>query len=203
MKAKPLFNVSENEEALHQLEGLCYQPELIDPAYESALLSEIRRLPFREYEFHGYLGKREVVSYGWRYDYTGRGVLQEADEIPPFLLELRELAAVFGKLEPAHLQQVLVTQYRPGAGIGWHRDKPVFDQVVAVSLLAPCVVRFRRKKIAERKQLTRAAWNRVNILAQRRSAYFLSGAARFDWEHSIAGVNELRYSVTFRSFRAR
>lgn len=203
MKAKPLFDRIENEDALQTLEGLSYQPELIDSVYESALLAYIRELAFREFDFHGYRGKRRIISFGWRYDYSGRGSLQKADEIPEFLLELRTLAASFAKLEPATLQQALVTEYRPGAGIGWHRDKPVFGQVVGISLLAPCVVRFRRKKIGNQKApAMRRRWERVNVLAQPRSAYLLTGAARSEWEHSIAGVDELRYSITFRTLRA-
>jgi len=84
-----------------------------------------------------------------------------------------------------------VTEYRPSAGIGWHRDKPVFGQVVGISLLAPCILRFRRK--------VNAKWERVNVLAEPRSAYHLTGAARAQWEHSILRVEKLRYSITFRT----
>ncbi len=199
MKAKALFETRENENALQKLEGFRYQPALIDTVYESVLLAQIRALPFREFEFHGYLGKRRIVSFGWRYDYSGRGGLQSAEEIPEFLLGLRSLAASFAKLEPASLQQTLVTEYRRGAGIGWHRDKPVFGQVIGVSLLAPCVLRFRRKRSDAQKM--RPTWERVNVMAQSRSAYLLSGPSRWEWEHSIAGVDELRYSITFRSLR--
>lgn len=118
-------------------------------------------LQFREFEFHGCLGKRRIVSFGRRYDYSGRGELKKAEDIPDFLLGLRRCAASFAQLEPEALQQVLVTEYPAGAGIGWHRDKPVFDQVVGISLLAPCVLRFRRKVNARTR-----TWERVNFLAQ-------------------------------------
>jgi alkylated DNA repair dioxygenase AlkB len=197
-----LFDHIENADALEALEGFRYQPAIIDSVYESALLAQVRELSFREFEFHGYLGKRRIVSFGWRYDYSGRGSLQKADEIPGFLLELRNVAASFAQLDPAMFQQALVTEYRPGAGIGWHRDKPVFGQVVGISLLTPCVLRFRRKKIEDKRAAgTRSQWERINVLARPRSAYVLTGAARLEWEHSIAGVDELRYSITFRSFR--
>jgi alkylated DNA repair dioxygenase AlkB len=89
---------------------------------------------------------------------------------------------------------VLVTEYGPGAGIGWHRDKSVFGETVGVSLLSPCVLRLRRKA-GEKK------WERANVQVEPRSAYLLSGAARSEWEHSIPPVEALRYSVTFRSLR--
>ncbi len=174
-------------------EGLRYRPALIDATEESALLAPVRKLAFREFDFHGYKGKRRVVSFGWRYDFSGGGSLQKADDIPEFLLPLRERAASFAEIEPTALQHVLVTEYGPGVGIGWHRDKAVFGQVIGISLLAPCVLRFRRK--SDRK------WERAKLLAEPRSAYHLSGPARTVWEHSILRVDALRYSITFRNMR--
>ena len=174
-------------------EGFRYRPELIGPADEGALLARVRRLPFRDFEFHGYTGKRRVVSFGWHYDFTGRQ-LRKADDIPDFLLALRPAAAAFAGMEPEQLRHVLVTEYGPGAGIGWHRDKSVFGETVGVSLLSPCVLRLRRK-VGERK------WERASVEAEPRSAYLLSGAARTVWEHSIPQVDALRYSITFRNLR--
>ena len=174
-------------------EGFRYEPELISTAEEAALLASVRGLPFRDFEFHGYTGKRRVVSFGRRYDFSGRQLLK-AEDIPDFLLALRTAAAAFAGIEPAELRHVLVTEYGPGAGIGWHRDKSVFGETVGVSLLSPCLLRLRRK-LGERK------WERANVVAEPRSAYLLSGPARDVWEHSIPPVDALRYSVTFRNLR--
>jgi alkylated DNA repair dioxygenase AlkB len=152
----------------------------------------VREQSFPNFEFHGHIGNRRVVSFGWRYDYAGRR-LQKADDIPEFLLGIRSVAAIFADLEPEAFQQVLVTEYGPGAGIGWHRDKAVFGQVVGVSLLSPCVFRLR--------QAIGAKWERVNFAPEPRSAYLLSGPARSEWEHSIPPVDVLRYSITFRNLR--
>jgi alkylated DNA repair dioxygenase AlkB len=182
------------DEAVPRLpEGFRYRPELIGRAEEDALLANVRQLPFREFEFHGYKGRRRVVSFGWRYDFSARH-LRKADDIPEYLLALREAAATFAALKAEEFQHVMVTEYGPGAGIGWHRDKAVFGQVVGISLLAPCVLRLRRS-VGEKK------WERVNVLAEPRSAYFLSGQARSEWEHSIPPVEALRYSITFRNLR--
>ena len=175
------------------LEGFEYRPALITPVEEEALVARVRELPFQEFEFHGYKGKRRVVSFGWKYEFAGGGQLHKADEIPEFLLGLRARAASFARIEADAFQHVLVTEYGPGAGIGWHRDKAVFGQVVGVSLLAACVLRFRRK--------VKAKWERVNVLAERRSGYHLSGPARSEWEHSILRVDSLRYSITFRTMQ--
>ena len=174
-------------------DGYRYVSELIAPATERELVTRLEPLPFRDFEFHGYRGKRRVVSYGWHYDFTARS-LRKADDIPPFLLDLRGAAAIFAGLEPQSLQHVLVTEYAPGAGIGWHRDKAEFGDVVGVSLLAACVFRFRRPLDVKR-------WERARRVLESRSAYLLRGPSRVDWEHSIPPVQSLRYSITFRNVR--
>ena len=132
------------------------------------------------------------MSFGWRYDYAGRRIRPSA-QLPGFLLSLRERAARMAGLAPEGLQQVLVTEYAPGAPIGWHRDKPMFQDVVAISFLASCLLRFRR-------QMSNG-WERRSLEVMPRSAYVLRGAARMEWEHSIPPVSALRYSVTFRNLR--
>jgi alkylated DNA repair dioxygenase AlkB len=174
------------------LPGFRYWPDVITGGVERTLIDRIAELPLREFEFHGYTGKRRVVSFGWKYDF-GTEALREANDIPEFLLEVRRTAAGFAGLAPEQLQQVLVTEYSPGAGIGWHRDKNVFNEIVGISLLAPCVFRLRRR-VGEQ-------WDRANIIVAPRSAYLLSGPSRTEWEHSIPPVGALRYSITFRHLR--
>jgi alkylated DNA repair dioxygenase AlkB len=172
-------------------EGFRYQPDLITAAEEQQLLAQIKALPFQAFDFHGYKGKRRVVSFGWKYDFTERRLEAKAD-IPEFLLPLREKAARFADVAPADLQQALVTEYDVGAPIGWHRDKAVFGDVIGVSLLSAVAFRLRRQ--------VGGKWERVTITAEPRSVYLLRGPSRTEWEHSIPPVPHLRYSVTFRNF---
>lgn len=171
-------------------EGLRYRPDLISPNEEAALVAEVGALPFRPFEFRGYLGNRRTVSFGYRYDYSEQKV-HEAPPIPDFLLPLRDRAAEFAGLVPPQLPHALVTEYAPDAGIGWHRDRPVFEDVIGISLLAPCRFRLRRRQ--------GAGWERAAIDLAPRSAYLLRGPVRHEWQHSIAPMDDLRYSVTFRS----
>jgi alkylated DNA repair dioxygenase AlkB len=170
--------------------GFEYRPEFVTLSEERDLVRQLEPMPFESFQFHGFLGKRRVVSFGWRYDFND-SELRKVDDMPPFLLRLRERAAALAGLPPSGFQHVLVTEYAPGAGIGWHRDKAVFDEVVGISLLSPCDFRFRRKAGDK--------WERATIVTAPRSAYLLKGPARTEWEHSIPAVNSLRYSITFRN----
>lgn len=174
-------------------DGFRYQESFISAAEEGALMAQIAGLPFREFEFRGYKGKRRTVSFGWHYDFN-HGRLERAEDIPGFLAELSLKTASLG-FNPSSLQHVLVTQYEAGAGIGWHRDRPVFDDVVGISLGAPCTFRLRRR--------VGAKFERKSHVMPPRSAYLLSGPVRWDWEHSIPELEALRYSITFRNFREK
>jgi alkylated DNA repair dioxygenase AlkB len=173
--------------------GMRYRPRMLSAADEHALLNALPALPFKEFEFHGFLGKRRTVSFGWRYDFNGGG-FQKIDPMPAFLLPTRERAAHFGGVEPSALEHALVTEYKPGAGIGWHKDRSVFGDVIGISLLAPCTFRLRRK--------SGARWERRSFTAEPRSMYLLRGQSRTEWEHSIPPLDTLRYSITFRSLAA-
>ena len=45
----------------------------------------------------------------------------------------------------------------------------------------------------------RDAWRRFNVDVRPRSLYRMRGEARHGWEHSIPPVENIRYSVTFRT----
>jgi alkylated DNA repair dioxygenase AlkB len=174
-------------------EGLVYRPDLITPAEEQALVAAFAGLPFKPFEFQGYLGKRRTVSFGLRYDHNDRS-LSRAVEAPAFIEPLREKAAAFAGLKAEELQHVLVVEYEPGAPIGWHRDRPEFAEVVGVSFLAEAPFRFRRRQDK--------GWDRALLTLEPRSVYLIDGPARTEWEHSIPPLDALRYSVTFRRLRA-
>ena len=171
-------------------QGLSYAADFLSGEAQAALVERIVALPFRPFEFQGFLGKRETVSFGWSYRFDGTGLVA-AEPIPDWLLPVRADAAAFAGLAPEALEQVLLIRYGEGAGLGWHRDRPVFDDVIGISLLSAAPLRFRRR--------LGTRWQRFALTPAPGSIYLLRGPARTEWEHSITPVAALRYSITFRS----
>ena len=171
-------------------EGLHYRPDFISAQEEAALIGHIRALPLTPFQFGIYEGKRRVVFFGSRYDFT-RQRLEAAEELPAWLVPLAGRVERFAALPSGSIKHALCTEYDVGVGIGWHRDKKHFDQVFGLSLASACKFRFRRK--AGNK------WERFTLNVQPRSLYVMTGASRHLWEHSIPPVETPRYSITFRT----
>ncbi len=171
-------------------DGLVVAPSFVAPGEEQGLIAAIDASALSPFRFHGWLGKRLSRSYGWTYDFED-GSFTPGEPIPDWLSPLRARAAGLAGLEPAELAQVLLLRYDPGAGIGWHRDRPVFEHVIGISLGASALMRFRRRRST--------GFDRITISLTPRAAYHLTGEARHVWEHSIPAVAATRWSITFRS----
>jgi DNA oxidative demethylase len=176
--------------AIRQPGGLSQANNLVTAAEERSLVASIEAVALSPFRFHGWLGRRLTASYGWHYDFD-TAMFGPAEPIPEWLLPLRERAARFAGIEWGELVQAALIRYDPGAGIGWHRDRPVFDHVVGISLGSPATMRFRRRR--------RGGFERVATLLAPRSIYHLTGEARHEWQHSIAPMAMTRWSITFRS----
>jgi alkylated DNA repair dioxygenase AlkB len=176
-------------------EGLVYQPEFLARSEEAALIAEISTLPVAEAKYRGFVARRRTMHFGYGYDFTSNR-LQPAPPLPAFLLPLREKVAHWSGVAAEAFVQGLVTEYRPGTPIGWHRDVPQFGVVVGISLCSACRIRFRPYPPA--RESPRRAFT---LDLQPRSAYLLRDAIRWGWQHSIPDVPSLRWSITFRTMR--
>jgi alkylated DNA repair dioxygenase AlkB len=127
------------------LPGLAQAEAAITKSEEQVLIAAIDSVELSPFRFHGWLGKRLTASFGWQYDYDSAG-FGPAEPMPDWLLPLRERAARFSGLASGDLLQASLIRYDPGAGIGWHRDRPVFGHVIGVWLGAPATMRFRRRR---------------------------------------------------------
>jgi len=179
--------------------GFIYQPEFISVDEEQALLTEIRKLEFGKVEMHGVIARRRVAHFGVNYRYDSAGISPGAP-IPDFLGPLRARVAEFAQREATEFAEILVTEYPPGAPIGWHRDAPAFGVIVGVSLLTACTMQFRRWPFKKPSSASRD--KPLAQVLEPRSAYILGGESRTRWQHHIPPAKALRYSITFRTRRA-
>ncbi len=171
--------------------GFSEHCDVIDADEERVLIAAIDGSTLTPFQFQGWEGKRLTASFGWSYDFqTGGFAMGQA--IPDFLMPFRERIASVVGLTADRLEQALLTRYDPGAGIGWHRDRPQFDHVVGLSLGSPAMLRLRRR-------LGPKSFARASAALRPRGIYYLTGEVRHDWEHSITPSDQTRWSVTFRT----
>jgi alkylated DNA repair dioxygenase AlkB len=168
--------------------GLSYYPEFITPAEETFFLSEFKKLELKPFEFMSYIAKRNVLSFRNSYEF-GKKKLHEAAPSPEWLKPLLHRAAKTLHISEERISQILVTHYPIGAPIGWHRDAPSFEHLLGITLGSECTMKMREMS-GKRK---------YSLHLERRSAYAITGHARWRWEHHIPPVKEERYSLTFRS----
>ena len=173
--------------------GFVYRAELITDAEERELATFVSTIELGAVAMRGQVARRRTAHFGWVYGYESWRI-SPGPPIPDELRWLRARAAALAVVDAESLAEVLVTEYAPGAGIGWHRDAPQFGVVIGVSLLAACRMRFQRGQGAGRE-------TRVATLAPR-SAYVLTGEVRQQWQHSIPPTRARRYSITFRTLRS-
>jgi len=192
--------LDEDGPAVPDVPGFVYRPDVITVEEESALLDEVTALAFRPFMFRGIEARRRVAAFGVGYSFD-RQALTEAPPLPAFLLPLAARVAPLGGVAVGDIAEALVTDYSPGAGIGWHRDAPPFDVIIGVSLLAPCLFRLRPYVPPGRSR--RGQGKPLSLTVAARSAYVLSGSARSDWEHHIPQGVTRRVSITFRTLRRR
>ncbi len=179
-----------DELAVPGVPGLALSGRLLDPDEQADAVRRIDALPLVPFRFGQWTGHRETISFGWHYDFES-GSIARAEPLPGWLAAVRRrVAEAFGDMASDY-EQALLIRYRPGAVIGWHRDRPHFSTVAGLSLGAPARMRLRRRQDG--------GFVRDGFALEPGAAYRLDGEARRDWEHSIAALADTRWSITFRT----
>ena len=175
--------------------GMAYRSGFLSSDEEAALIALIRSLPLEAAQYKEYTARRRVVSYGGSFDYdTNR--LRPARALIEELEPLRQRVAEWAGMAPEALVHALVAEYSPGTPLGWHRDVPDFEEVFGVSLGSPATLRFRPYPPDAPKRA-----DVIKVSVEPRSIYALRGPSRWAWQHSVAPVERLRWSITFRTAR--
>jgi alkylated DNA repair dioxygenase AlkB len=175
--------------------GWTYSPDFLTAQEQNRLFQHIQTLPLAPLRMKGVLSKRLVLHYGWDYHYDAWKI-KPTDPMPEFIVALRVKAAQFFDQDPIRFEEALINGYPTGAGIGWHRDAPMFGSpVIGISLGAPCLMRFRKKQSV--------GYETYKQVIAPGSIYAMDGESRTVWQHTIPGVKGVRYSITFRTLSPR
>jgi alkylated DNA repair dioxygenase AlkB len=181
--------------ALKLPEGFSYHGSFLSLDEEQQLLQFIQNIELHPMIFQGFEAKRKVASFGLDYSFDSRR-LRKGKEIPLELNWLLTKVANYKSIAVDAIAELLITEYPAGSVINWHRDAPPFDIIVGISLLSDCVFKLRpHDKVKQTRNAT------VSLPIERRSLYVLSGNSRSEWQHSIAPVKEVRYSITLRTLK--
>lgn len=160
-----------------------YVKSFVTVAEEESLLAYVAEATFPIQRARGRDLRRRNLQFGAYYLVSGR--MEPAPAIPPTLEWLKEKVQDHCQAE---FDQLIITWYPPGAGIGVHRDSPKFgDPVAGLSIGSSCTFRGRTSQGARRSQV---------LLP--RSLYVLRGQERWEWKHDIASHKDDRWSFTFR-----
>lgn len=172
--------------------GFVYRPDFITPEEEEILLAYVENLPMVRPVFDGHEAKRRLAAFGWSYDFR-RERLVEGPPLPSFLAPMQRKIGKWLGIPPWRVAEALVQEYTPGSAIGWHRDNEKFESIIGISLAGWCRMRFRPlEKIGDAKAV-------IGMEVEPRSCYIMQRDVRWRWQHSVAPVRTLRYSITFRT----
>jgi len=171
--------------------GLVLVPDFLSAGEERALVDAIRALDLHEARYKAYTARRRVASFGASYDFDTNEV-RPAPGLPPFLAPVRERVSAWLAIAPERFVQAMVSEYRPGTPLGWHRDVPQYEVIVGISLAADARMGLRPHPPRPHDRL-------FALDLAPRSAYVLQGEVRWRWQHRIEATRALRYSITFRT----
>ncbi|MDE0686024.1 MAG: alpha-ketoglutarate-dependent dioxygenase AlkB [Candidatus Poribacteria bacterium] len=162
-----------NEEAIEEIRGLQYIADYITESQHDWLLEAIDKQQW------SYFGKRRVQHYGQRYDYSEEKKNDdlEVSEFPEWLERLCLKLRNDGHM-PKIANQVLISEYQSGQGIGDHTDKEAcfMDTICILSLSSSCVMNLT---------LTSDKTQKIPIWLAPGSLTVLSADAKNKWMHGI------------------
>lgn len=174
--------------------GFVYRPDFLTLEEEAEVVSYIGDLPFSHSRLGEYVAKRRIIGFGWGFDFREHKLIP-GPPLPPFLTPLQRKIGKWLDIPPARVAEALLTEYTPGSAIGWHRDNESFDSIIGISLSGWCRMRLRPRW----RTVKRHPKEVLSLALAPRSAYILQHESRWDFQHSIPKVTELRYSITFRT----
>jgi DNA oxidative demethylase len=170
--------------------GLKLAYEIMAPEEEAALIQLFEQCGLATNAYDP-CNPRSSVSFGWKYDYQNDSFIPCAP-LPEGLRAVCETAARLAGVEPEDFAECLINRYEPGAIIQPHKDKPVWELVIGISLGSTAVMTFSKPPEEEAESF--------DVVLPPRSLYLMSGDARHSYGHSLPPMPATRWSITLRTF---
>ncbi len=174
--------------------GFSYHPNFITPAEESALIAAFEALPLTPAPYKEYTAKRRILSFGWGYNEES-AQLVPGEPLPDFMRPIATRAATLAGIPKNKVVEALITEYRPGTGVGWHCDNESFEKVIGISFAGWC--QFDMRPLHSSGEI-----ESFSVTLEPRSAYIMQGVSRWSYQHRVLPTKALRYSITFRTLPA-
>lgn len=162
-----------NQQAAETVKGLKYIADYLTDVQHDWLVNHIDKQQWDTFY------QRRVQHYGQSYNFNGR----QEEQNKPIAVFPEWVDRLCQKLQndgymPKVANQVLISEYEPGQGIGDHTDKEAcfMDTIAILSLNSSCVMDLTSVKDKTRK---------VPIWLAPRSLTVLTGDAKNRWMHGI------------------
>jgi alkylated DNA repair dioxygenase AlkB len=175
--------------------GLFYYPNFLTEMEEKEILDFLNTNP-DWFLVSSSPQSRQVLHYGYAYNYVRKGTLERAAEFPDLMVRLKDKIRTQHPLQTEFLlNQCIINQYQPGQGIQAHIDSPLFtNYICCVSVGSGASIDFAKDGATK------------SLYLEPRSLYIMSDEARYQWTHGMkacksdTGIKRgTRFSLTFRT----
>ncbi len=199
-------NIIEIEvEEYEEIPGLYYIDDIKEENV-SQIIIELDKLQWKPLSNNR--NSRLVQHYGYKYDYKTYNIREKCDDIPQFLITLKDfLTDICLDMNVINnnyvFNQCIVNNYLPGQSISQHIDDKSYGDVIGCFTLGGGATMIFKNKNKNNN-------NKINMYVKPNSLYIMSGDARYVWTHEmtkrkydIIDNNKIkrsrRISVTFRN----
>jgi len=179
--------------------GLYYISDIVSNDLEKDILNWLETSEIKSLQFPVGKGKssRNVIHFGYKYNYTQKTSGEITHPIPQILLKLLSLVNNF--YDVSQFNQAILNQYYPGQGINAHTDIESYGDIIVVFSLGSGI----------EMEFTRDGYQSYKVYVESRSVYIMTGESRYEWKHQIrprltdtVGTTkikrETRWSITYR-----
>lgn len=190
-----------NPNEIPQIKGLLYYKKIISKSFSEELIDFLLGCPDWKNINKNNPKSRRVIHYGYEYDFKKGYIHKKTTDMPPIILELRNMISLCG-INDTHFNQCIINEYTAGQGISSHIDNPKYGDTICCFSIGSTAMLNMKRELADGNE-------EHEIFIKPRSLYIMTKDARYKYKHGIPGrkydthktktyERTTRYSITFR-----